>query len=568
MRNNKGYALIYVVGVIALVLFLVGTLTGYTLQRTRNIQRRIRNERDMAEAIRRVEVLSMELADYLYTLDQKSTDPVNGQDIAFSIRELIATIGPDLHNIQKKYDQMYPDGQLEIILPDLHTLPLNTYTAEILIRVQVNAVTVERPLYITNLPSFLFFALGSNRDLSLFGGSLIDGDIYIGGTTYLSDQFRFVYNQRLETYHDNQPVNKPFITPNHSIYTANPIQYCLYTDDKPCHLIEDNRFAIVKQNYLQVKSMDDLSEALHIIPGREVPAIRPYLQRFLQVDLDRTFNYYLPIDPELVSTFQELYNYRASGVSVLYDGDLIISDETMPNFKNAPTFAFTNPDELVWIVVNGNLIIENNKPSPYLNINANFLVYGDVDIRGNVAMNSIIYTKGQVNIYNASILPYQGLNNTAGRLILLAKGNIHISKIHSFLDPQKRAPISFRDDGSYEIYPDISAFLHTEQNFEIYTVSSLLSISGGLFAKGEGNEPIKHTHDSYGLMVNSYRGHVSLAVRDGEDRLAFQPPTDEHPELTSRFIIQHSQDILTRQPEGLPINGHFNYLFGDYKVSY
>ena len=401
----------------------------------------------------------------------------------------------------------------------------------------------------------------------------IDGNVYVDGNTYISDETRYVLNEQLYT----TPTSKPFIHPQQSIFTDKRILACMYSNDEICHhIIDGNTYE--RGTFQQV---NDINDVLYTI-NNETPAIRTYQQRFLDVSFDRTFTYYQPKNVELIepnslsSNVSELLYRQNDGISIQYQGNLLLSDTTMPNFKYNPTFSFNktnNHNELVWIVVTGDLTIENHKPTPDLNIDANFLVYGDVYISGSVAMNSIIYTQGEVHINNASIKPYETLDkSTPSQLIMLAKGDIHISKINSFYNQggENQTKV-FKQNGQYEVEPDLTAFLHTEQNFEVYTIGSHLAIKGGIFAQGNTRDPIKHTNDTYGLMINNYRGNVGITIEGGQEQFIFIPPSEISPpnseELTSRFIIQHSQDILTKQPEGLPINGRFNYIFGDYKIT-
>ena len=215
-----------------------------------------------------------------------------------------------------------------------------------------------------------------------------------------------------------------------------------------------------------------------------------------------------------------------------------------------------------WIIVNGDLEIRNYDNNNILDINANFLVTGNIIITGYVHLNSTIYALGEGLVHNASI--NVNVSNENEQLVLLTKERLKFSKINEF--DNRFLGLIENESGEIIINPTIKGFFYTDSFTEIYTINSYLVIEGGIFAndyknstfdaQGERiiNEYITNT-DSIGLLINSYRGEV----HDNRDNTFKFIESNE--DKNARFVIKHNTSILETQPKGLPLTKNFNFLF-------
>ena len=59
---------------------------------------------------------------------------------------------------------------------------------------QINSSAYSQKVYITAMPSFLKYSLGSRESLTLNGSPLIEGDIYSNKTLSISNDANYIYN--------------------------------------------------------------------------------------------------------------------------------------------------------------------------------------------------------------------------------------------------------------------------------------------------------------------------------------------------------------------------------------
>jgi hypothetical protein len=550
--NKKGYVLIYAIGVIALLMLLAATLSSITLSRSTIAK----NQRNFILATMngrtKVEAAASDLAEYFTALNNLAPEEkryLNDITMITDIENKFATIS-------ENYDVL--------ITP----LEKERYSFSYLIEYQDDYVTAQKTIYLSMMPSFLFFALGSNTDINLNGGAYIDGNVYVNNNLYLANTANYIqYNDRLS-------INTAFSTlsPNSTIFFSdnNNILACI-SEHANCFIVEDNNF--IKNSFYV--------EDINVVFENQTPITRKYPNNFLTVEFNDAFLYYIEeiITTDNINNYGELnidnitdiitrmriddiideYDYASMTKSTLIDENCVITNDNTANpqgwkvIKGAINFPNQEMDNQPWIIVDGDLEIRNYNNNDVLNINANFLVNGDVSITGYVTLNSTIYALGEGIIQNASI----NVNSTSDeQLVLLTREKIKFSQINEFVDADS---ITEDDNKQITIQPTIKGYFYTDSVVEIYTINSYLTIEGSIFSNNRDNQFITNS-DAKGMLINSYQGDVN---ENDDGSFNFNPT---YSFKNNRFAIKHSTKILSEQPKGLPLTKQFNFLFEKTKI--
>ncbi|HEY8365179.1 MAG TPA: hypothetical protein VIK84_06365 [Haloplasmataceae bacterium] len=556
MKNKKGYILVYALGVITLLMILVATLSNITLTRSKWSDDQVKTVIESAYAKSQVEAASNEITTYFEKLNNKKENYLS--DIIDDI----------YHNFFKIIENKY-----KVTITPLYSLDENQYSYEFLISYSGDKVIAQRKLFLSVMPSFLFFALGSNTDVNINGGAYVNGDIYVNRHLYLADTTNYILDTTL--YHD-VPTSLFTINPEYSIYfqsSHHDILSCYDTGN--CFIIENDTF--IKNQFIS-NPLDVLYEV------SERPITMQYYNRFLEVDFDESFLYYIKndiIQKENLNLYPDIdrdepiKDKLSHLLPQLVSDDLIIQvtdyNEINDSIKKPVLIANDVRVETDlsfrdhWIIVDGDLLFNNYDNNQAINIDANFLVTGNVTISGNININSTIYALGEGLVHNASI---NTENTNSTQLVLLTKDKLKFSKINEFVNTFDG--IQLTDDG-LTFKPTIKGFFYTNSSMEIYTINSYLVIEGGIFSNDNSNREldingeiiIKENEyitktDSIGLLINSFRGRVYNDT--SSPKLTFIFEKDDN-FLQSRFVINYSTDILKAQKKGLPINKQFNYFF-------
>ncbi|MGG1514946.1 hypothetical protein ABE504_06010 [Paenibacillus oryzisoli] len=243
---------------------------------------------------------------------------------------------------------------------------------------------------------------------------------------------------------------------------------------------------------------------------------------------------------------------KAETGSILFRGDFTLSstDFTKLTFSGAGKDVhdeILDPDKrgyfaTNWFIVDGDLNIVNTSDTP-IEVRANLLVTGNVNIRGFVKMDATIFTMGETTIEDASI---QGLRRDKDgdgiedsdedprELVLMSKGKILITRINTnpdgtFKPVQAGFQESSNSSGDIQV---LDAFFYTDDVADLYGVGSIFWIRGGFFSKKN-------------MTINAIRGTAEVRdeMIDGEW---------ESDGSRSRFIISYNSEIINHQASALP----------------
>ncbi|MFC3801958.1 hypothetical protein [Cohnella sp. GCM10012308] len=265
-------------------------------------------------------------------------------------------------------------------------------------------------------------------------------------------------------------------------------------------------------------------------------------------------------DDDAIAGYNDKMNaYRAAFIgtmpaeTAIYNGDLTIDGAELQKISfNEKDKRYREPNadpnaefmKSNWLIVNGDLTIDNPDPENDLEVRANILVAGNVFIEGKVKMDATIIALGESTIQDAEI---SGLEDK--ELLLISKGKILVNRFDSFNTVNQ----AFIPDGPYHAgNPKVlQAFLYTDSDAELYGVGSAFWIKGGFFAKGD-------------LLINAVLGNTNPDSSNTQlefDRInsGVYPAEDR---LKSRFIVQYNSKIYDDQNVGLPRVKQINVNIG------
>ncbi|MEW5320836.1 hypothetical protein V2J23_01460 [Geobacillus thermoleovorans] len=413
--------------------------------------------------------------------------------------------------------------------------------------------TVQRLVFVTNTPSFLKYALGSNRDVVLNGGIYVEkGNVYAGQQAYASNTTNYVKkNGELTVALPN--AGMPSLSSSSIWYTSDSrLNACGQTSN--CWEAAQDRFHMTN-NWASLWPTDVLEPA---------PTIRQENEDFIDVDFDLTVADKLlqasgisPLssqtrdayieqveaiqeaadkDAELHRLVEELSNQWTSlpiNQNIPLEKAIKESPKTKPLYLNGNSVLtgdidISNNGVNQWLIINGDLRLDGpTNPNTFVSVRGNFIVLGNVMLTGNLRLDASIYATGYTKIYQSKI---ERAANDKG-LVLLSKGPLDISRINEFDNPTIPTP-------------NLKGYFYTDSSATIYAVGSYLYIEGGLFAKGNGTTA--PDTDINGLVVNAFRGQVN---GDNGEPSRFAP--GNHP-LSSRLIVRYRPEVLVEQGTGLP----------------
>lgn len=504
VKNERGSTL-----VVVMLLILVFTVLGLSILSTSigGAKRTEIREDQVTNDLDAIRALGEAVAYIKKTIDTEFNHPSGNPDMSVSTYH---------HNIIEAKLIHNPYGyQIENISDQSeYDIKENEDYTRVL---KVSSGKYEQIVYITGMPSFLKYAIGSRETLTLNGSTFVEkGNIYANKKLVISNQAKYIYNG----VHDVEPTTFPSVNEEneHQLFIeGNDIKYC----QNNCYIAEET-----------------ITSSFHPLPVEQIerafyptaPTVSKEEGEYVGVDIEKTFKEKLKsagflsthIDPlplemneiiaeglnspavEVVSSFENL-NQSPTIQSYLRLGD----DEEEVYID---TNRLVINDKSKWIVINGNGIIEN-VGNDVMEISANILITGDLTIRGDIAFDSTIYVLGNTTINNVDI---RGLNKS--ELILMTKGQLEIARINKFLDEVN----------------SINAYLYTHENAELYAVGSYLRVEGGIFANGN-------------LEINAYRGKA----KETDQAIEFGKGLESKP-AESRLVIKNDKRLFLNQAQGLP----------------
>lgn len=413
------------------------------------------------------------------------------------------------------------------------------------------SVTYTQDLYLTALPSFLYYVLGSDSKLTINGMPSIKGNVYSAGSFILNrdanyqlngqklkinnlPQSRFLLDGRIDL--DSPSACATCSTPNYftkGVETANELpdagqnvsQFSTFQYNYSIieylnrHLDTDLPFTntladtIFNDPYIQKigTSITDLSQT-NIFKSERI--------------LDANGNVQLRLTPYLNAIV-----YNRINTPTIIKRPAALASDTM--YLTESISKSTTP-----LLFDGDLIIESLDA---LKIERPLIVNGNLTIRGNVSFDSTVFTLGNAFIDRANIRPID--TSTGNSLILLAKGQILLNRINEF----QSGTTSTSDTGTTYAPSELQAFMYSDsiEPTYVYAVGSILKINGGLYSKGP-------------LEINVFRGKFSQAEGLTPQQY-FDSNVPEHAHSASRLQMTYNDSVFN-QLDTLPITNQLQFF--------
>ena len=394
-------------------------------------------------------------------------------------------------------------------------------------------LTVEytQDLYLTALPSFLYYVLGSDQQLDVNGMPTIQGNVYSGGPLAFKRQANFQLDgvaKQIENVDSSR------------LHLNGRIDLVELNDCLSCQ----------QENYFTVGTEQAGEKAdAGVSPSRFSPfqydySIIEFLNRRLDTPLAYTSNVDSKIFEEgLIASTDQVFELERV---LSEDGSSIIERPTSYLRSDAYNM-LTNPtiltlptalsDRAMYVTES---ITESNAPLLFdgdvviesldkLTIARPLIVRGDLTIKGNVSFSSTVYTLGDTFIDRANILP---INEDKGNsLILLSKGKILLNRINEFDDTPTTLQAFMYSDSTEPTY--------------VYAVGSILEVNGGLYSKGP-------------LEVNVFRGTFNggSGLSPAEN---FDQQVPVHEAEKSRLKLTYNDSVFN-QLDTLPVTNQLQFF--------
>lgn len=504
VKNERGSTL-----VVVMLMILVFTVLGLSILSTSigGAKRTEIREDQVTDDLDSIRALGEAVAYIKKTIDTEFNLPFGNPDMSVSTYHHNIIEAKLIHNpYGYRIENISDDREYNIKEDEDYTRVL-----------KVSSGKYEQIVYITGMPSFLKYAIGSREILTLNGSTYVEkGNIYAKEKLVISNQAKYIY----KGVHGIEPTTFPSVNEEneHQLFIeGNDIEYC----PNNCYSAEET-----------------ITSSFHPLPGEQIerafyptaPTVSKEESEYVGVDIEKTFKEKLKtagflsnhIDPfpleineiiaeglnsptvEVVSSFENL-NQSPTIKSYLHLGE----DEKEVYID---TNRLVIDDKSKWIVIDGSGIIES-VGNDVMEISANILITGDLTIRGDIAFDSTIYVLGNTTINNVDI---RGFNKS--ELILMTKGQLEIARINKFLDQVNT----------------IHAYLYTHEDAELYAVGSYLRVEGGIFAHGN-------------LEINAYRGKA----KENGHAIEFGKGLENKP-AESRLVIKNDKRLFLNQAQGLP----------------
>ncbi|WP_075982467.1 hypothetical protein [Bacillus massilinigeriensis] len=400
-------------------------------------------------------------------------------------------------------------------------------------------------VYITAMPSFLKYSIGSRGGLTINGSAYLQGNIYANKSLSISKEAKYTYasnnyivKTELPSFFD-EGNNNLMVETGKVKYCENS---CYDSDNSP---IEDNwkdqnvdnivdlfepydpDVSDEKLQFVQVDILNTFFEKL-ISAGFDISVIpTDYLieksdplaenQRildfttFIKGQIKKNAD---SINGKGFETITSFNQFKDIGKSVLYQGDAYIDLDNLNLSKGN------------WLIIDGNAFFESSGTNQ-MSISANILVTGNISFKGKFSIDSTMYVLGNASVNDVDIEK----TDSGSELILMAQKELNIARFNKFFDPTDPTKINENR------VDKINGYLYTASDATVYAIGSYIYVDGGVFAKGN-------------LEVNSFRGKVnSLPCSNNNDDSNCVRAADVN---SSRLIIKNNKRLFLNQVQGLP----------------
>ncbi len=394
------------------------------------------------------------------------------------------------------------------------------------------SVEYTQDLYLTALPSFLYYVLGSDERLNVNGMPTVKGNMYSNGPlTFNRDANYQLGSERLTI--QNLDSSRFYLDGRIDLSDQGSCTSCQ----------QENYFTAGDE---KAGEMVDVG----VSPSSFSPFQYDYsIIEFLNRNLETKIAYTTDVESEIFvkSSIERKDDMFELERVLSSDGSSIITRPTpylnadqynlltRPTILKRPSSILDRPmyitesitESNAPLLFDGDVVIESIDE---LTIARPLIVRGNLTIRGNISFNSTVYTLGDTFIDRANILPIDA--NKGNSLILLSKGKILLNRINEFVNSTPTTLQAF-------MYSD------SEEVTKVYAVGSILEIHGGLYSKGP-------------LEVNVFRGEFK-GGSDLSPAENFDQQIPRHKAMYSRLKLTYN-DAVFNQLETLPITNQLQFF--------
>ncbi|CAM4395383.1 hypothetical protein [Saccharibacillus endophyticus] len=455
----------------------------------------------------------------------------------------------------------------------------SSYTVTLIAQSEINGVkrTLKQDVKVSLYPDFLNYAFGSEQDLILNGSPTIKGNIYAGKTLRVNNVANYAYRgqnlqktslfPRMQNRADgSQPLafiqSLEDFTLSENGYapravnrgadgaalsgelTIANVRKALDIDLSQVRIRKNEQFVKVdvdqsfRDKFIQALG---LSESVEIadyasylngypnalkMPVKPVPPVRPVdplstdktIQDQYKKELDayeKAYTDYIQVQlPKYQKELSDLTTALTTMKStVVFNGDLNVDGDWLKGLMQTAKSASS------WLIVNGNLTVNNTLDNTPLNIDSSILVTGAVNLGGKITVDSTLLTLGNTKIQDATITGVSK-SGSVKEIVLISKGPILLNRVDAF--------------SQANVAQTLRGFFYTDAAAELYGVGSNFDLQGGFFAKGN-------------LTVNAVVGN---SVEDASrQNIVFD---DQTISKTSRFKVDYNDQVFNNQGLALP----------------
>ncbi|MEJ8303627.1 hypothetical protein [Saccharibacillus sacchari] len=199
--------------------------------------------------------------------------------------------------------------------------------------------------------------------------------------------------------------------------------------------------------------------------------------------------------------------------TVVFNGDLNVDGDWLKGLIQTTKSASS------WLIINGNLTVNNTLDNTPLNIDSSVLVTGAVNLAGKINVDSTLLTLGNTKIQDATITGAVK-SGVVKEIVLISKGPILLNRVDAF--------------SQASVAQTLRGFFYTDSTAELYGVGSNFDLQGGFFAKGN-------------LTVNAVVGNSTEDA--SRTQIVFD---DQTTSKTSRFKVDYNDQVFNNQGLALP----------------
>ncbi|KSU50406.1 hypothetical protein AS033_03220 [Exiguobacterium indicum] len=345
--------------------------------------------------------------------------------------------------------------------------------------------TYSQRVYLSAIPNFLYYVLGSSSKVTLQGSPYITGNIYSKQPLKVTATPDFRYKEVDDSLSETRKMYRNI--------SAHP-----YVNGK-IKVSTNEKSLLHCSDFLECQDTSNHSKVFRASGKTQLLAIN---DQFIDFDYLFSLNDFLSLPSPYNFHDGTLENVQSQLSTALSQNNFIpyipkgflddLSKEKLVKSKNGEPVTIasnisTSLSSNAPLIIDGDLNIYSTGTSENpLIVSRPLIVNGDLLIQGHVEFSSIIFSLGKSTLQDAVI---QKPQNSTNSLVLLSKGPVLINRINSFKPIQNSTanPLFDLEAFIYSDSPDIT---------KIFGVGSTLSLKGGIFTKGE-------------LELNAYRGTFS-----------------------------------------------------------